>query len=61
MKPATDGYILIDPPVNAFSSKSEILEWIAELETLPANPEVVYELNKAKSWLSTDRQLNFDF
>jgi|PlaIllAssembly_1097288.scaffolds.fasta_scaffold00005_49 hypothetical protein len=59
MKPATDGYILIDPPVNSFSSKVEIQAWIAELEQMPANPEVLMALDQAKRLLDPSRPFSW--
>lgn len=52
MKPATKGYILIDPPVGYFSPKAEIEAWIAKLEDMPANPEVIQALESAKRLLN---------
>jgi hypothetical protein len=59
MKPAVDGYILIDPPVGSFSSKAEIHAWIAKLETMPANPEVLAAIVQAKKLLDPRRTFSW--
>ncbi|MCW8889924.1 MAG: hypothetical protein OQL20_04615 [Sedimenticola sp.] len=53
-----DGYILIDPPVSAYSSEKEILDWIVELKKLPNRVEVEEALEDAKRMLRASREHN---
>ena len=43
--------ILIDSPVNPFSPKEKIQEWIDYLKTMPESPEVIDAIVTAKSYL----------
>lgn len=60
-------YLLIDPPVNAFSPSDEIVAWIAELEELAQRPEnaergprtqIAEALAEAKRYLRTSKRLD---
>lgn len=55
MKPAVEGYILIDPPVGPFSSKAEIHAWLDKLNDMPANPEVLAAIAQAERLLDPSR------
>jgi hypothetical protein len=60
-------YLLIDPPVTAFSPPDQIVAWIAELEQLAQRPEyrekapreqIGAALVQARRWLRTSRRLD---
>jgi hypothetical protein len=46
-------FILIDPPVSAYSSLREIEAWLRALRKLPRNPEVVDAIKQAEAWLKS--------
>jgi hypothetical protein len=60
-------YLLIDPPVTAFSPPEQIAAWIAELEQLARLPEygekrprkqIRSALAQAREWLRTSKRLD---
>lgn len=60
-------YLLIDPPVTAYSPPDQIAAWIAELEQLARLPEydetgprkqIRSAMTQARSWLRTSKGLN---
>ena len=44
-------YHLIDPPVDSYSSVSDIQGWIDELKTMDSTPEVMAAITEADGWL----------
>jgi hypothetical protein len=59
-------YLLIDPPVTAFSPPDQIAAWIAELEQLAHRPEyrekgprnqIRSAMAQARDWLRTSERL----
>jgi hypothetical protein len=60
-------YLLIDPPVTAYSPPDQIVAWIAKLEHLASRPEYAEKgprkqirsaIVQARGWLRTSKRLD---
>jgi hypothetical protein len=60
-------YLLIDPPVTAYSPPDQIVAWIAKLEHLASRPEYAEKgprkqirsaITQARGWLRTSKRLD---